>query len=244
MPQAERLFLARVAYLHHVANLPHHSRLFFFSFFFQEALQRGRIVEVIFDGVFAFSGNDDDVLDPRNNALLDDVLNLRLVHNGEHFLGLRLRGGQEARAKPRSRQNRFAHFAWCGTLPLRCVGHSRSSRDLLFLCGFLFFGFYGSGVFRAVALIFARRVGCSGCRLFGIASSGLPRVVGHVPARAFELNGGWRQQTLDSAATVRTFLQVRSVHTFNFLGSPATLLTLVLVQGHRRSSSWCSENEV
>ena len=38
--QAERLFLARVTHLHHVADLPHHRRLFLFSSFFQEALER------------------------------------------------------------------------------------------------------------------------------------------------------------------------------------------------------------
>ena len=91
MSQPQRLFLPRVTYLHHVADSPHHRGLLFLPFFFQEAFQSRRIVEVIFDGVFPFSGHDDDVLDPGNNALFHDILNLRLVHNRQHFFGLRFR---------------------------------------------------------------------------------------------------------------------------------------------------------
>ena len=97
MSQAQRLFLPRVTYLHHVADAPHQCGLFCLPFFFKEALQRRRVVEVIFDGILSLSGHDDDVFDPGNYALFHDILNLRLVHDRQHFLGLRFRRGQEAR---------------------------------------------------------------------------------------------------------------------------------------------------
>ena len=55
---------------------------------------------MIFDGVLAATGDDDDVLDARGNALFRDVLNLRLVDNRQHFLGLRFRGGQKRVPSP------------------------------------------------------------------------------------------------------------------------------------------------
>src|SRR5208337_5331897 len=38
------------------------------------------------------------------------ILHQRLIHDGEHFLGLRFGGGQEPRAKTGNRQNRFTNL--------------------------------------------------------------------------------------------------------------------------------------
>ena len=70
-----------------------------FAFFFEEALERGSGIEMVFDGILAFAGDDDDVLDAGGDAFFGDVLNLGLVHDGEHFFGLRFGGGEEARAE-------------------------------------------------------------------------------------------------------------------------------------------------
>src|SRR5215469_16618967 len=78
MSEPQGLFLPRVADLNHVADLPHQVRLPFFTFFLKEPLQHRRVVEMIFDRVFAFSGDDDDVFDTRCDALLRHILNLRL----------------------------------------------------------------------------------------------------------------------------------------------------------------------
>src|SRR5437879_3441696 len=123
MSQAQRLLLPRVTYLHHVADPPHHRSLLFLPFFFQEALQRRRMVEVVFDGILPFAGHDDDVLDPGHHALFNDVLNLRLVDDRQHFLGLCFRRRQETRSQPGGRQNRFADPAPCGALHVRGVSH-------------------------------------------------------------------------------------------------------------------------
>src|SRR5260370_33301993 len=121
--QAQRLFLPRVDYLHHVADAPHHRGLLFLPSLFQEALQRRRMVEVVFDGILSFSRHDDDVLDSGDHALFHHVLNLGFVDDRQHFLGLRFCRRQETRPQTRGRQNRLAHPASCADLRLRCVSH-------------------------------------------------------------------------------------------------------------------------
>jgi hypothetical protein len=73
---------------------------------------------VIFDGILAFAGYDDDVLDAGGDALFNDILNLRLVDDGEHFFRLSFGGGQEARAKAGGRKDRLAYFlaTTCGSV--------------------------------------------------------------------------------------------------------------------------------
>ena len=66
---------------------------------------------MILDGILAFAGDDDDVLDPGDHALLSDVLDLRFVYHRKHFLGLRFGGGQEAGAETGGGQHGFAHSA-------------------------------------------------------------------------------------------------------------------------------------
>src|SRR5260370_5968458 len=139
VPQAQRLLLPRVAYLHHVTDPPHHRGLFFLPSLFQEALQRRRMVEVVFDRILSLAGHDDDVLDPRHHALFHDVLNLGLVDDRQHFLGLRFCGRQKTCPQPRGRQNCLAHSASCADLRLRCVSH-RSPRWTYFFFA-VFFSF-------------------------------------------------------------------------------------------------------
>ena len=79
---------------------------------------------MVFDGILAFAGDDYDVFDPGSDALFGDVLNLRLVDDGEHFFRLRLGGGQEARAESCGREHCLANFVTAsrGTVGLRSVG--------------------------------------------------------------------------------------------------------------------------
>jgi len=71
---------------------------------------------VILDGILAFAGDDDDVFDAGSDALFNDVLNLWLVHNRQHFLGLRFGSGQKARAEAGCGQYGFANFRVGGGL--------------------------------------------------------------------------------------------------------------------------------
>src|SRR6267143_522460 len=64
------------------------------------------------------------------------------------------------------------------------------------------------------------------------ATSLLPAVVRHVPARAFELNRRRGDYRFHFAAAVRAFFQVRPGNVFNFVCVTAALQAFVLVQGH------------
>ena len=111
MAETKGFFLAGVADLDHVADAADKFRLILFAFFFEEALQKRRVIEVIFDGILALAGHDDDVFDAGSHAFFGDILNLRLIDHGEHFLGLGLGGGQESGAEPCGRENGFADFS-------------------------------------------------------------------------------------------------------------------------------------
>ena len=65
-------------------------------------------VEVVLDRALLRRGDDDDLLDPRGDRFLDAVLDDRLVDEGQHLLGLRLGGGQEAGAPAGGREDSFA----------------------------------------------------------------------------------------------------------------------------------------
>jgi hypothetical protein len=65
---------------------------------------------VVFDGILAFAGDDDDVLDARSDAFFNYVLNLRLVDDGEHLFWLRFGGRQKTGAEPRGGEDGFADF--------------------------------------------------------------------------------------------------------------------------------------
>src|SRR5260221_3934467 len=69
MAEAERLFLVRVADLHHVGDVAHHLGLLFFAVLLEKSFEKWRSVEVIFDGAFSAAGDDDDVLDAGSHAL-------------------------------------------------------------------------------------------------------------------------------------------------------------------------------
>src|SRR5580704_1309525 len=136
--QPERLLLPRVAHLDHVADSPDHGSLILLPSFLQEALQHGRMVEMIFNRVFALSRHDDDVFDARGNTLFHHVLDLWFVYYRQHLFGLRFGRGQEARAKPCSRQNGLANFAY----RVRwwwCISHAFPRRTYFFLVDFFSF---------------------------------------------------------------------------------------------------------
>ena len=112
--KAERLLLAGVADLDHIGDAANEFGLRVLALLFQELFEEGSAIEVIFDGVLALAGDDDDVLDAGGDAFFGDVLDLRLVHDGEHFLGLGFSGGKKTRAEAGGGQNGFANFLVAG----------------------------------------------------------------------------------------------------------------------------------
>src|SRR3981189_2991723 len=78
-----------------------------------------------------------------------------------------------------------------------------------------------------------------------VASRALfPGVVGHIPARALELNCGRRQRLFHFSAAMRTFFQMRPRHALDFLGAPLALHALVFVKWHSCSSCVFSKRSI
>ena len=76
---------------------------------FEERLELDRDVEVIFDGVLAAAGDEDDVVDARGDRFLDAVLNDRLVDERKHFLGLGFGRRQETGSEAGGGEDGFAN---------------------------------------------------------------------------------------------------------------------------------------
>lgn len=75
------------------------------------------LVEMIFDDVFVAAGDEDEVLDAGFPRLVIDVLDQRLVDDGQHFLRHRLGGGQDAGAEAGDGEYGFANFHGTDRIP-------------------------------------------------------------------------------------------------------------------------------
>ncbi len=109
MAEAERLALADVGEVDQVGDLANLLEQLVLAARLEEGLELDGDVEVIFDGVLAASGDEDDVVDARRHRLLDAVLDDRLVDERQHLLGLRLGGGQEPGAETGGGKHGFAN---------------------------------------------------------------------------------------------------------------------------------------
>ena len=65
---------------------------------------------MVFDGLLAAAGDDEDLIAAGGHGFFDAVLNDGLVDDGQHFLGLGFGGGQEAGAEAGGGENGFADF--------------------------------------------------------------------------------------------------------------------------------------
>ena len=79
----------------------------------------------------AAAGDHAELLDAGGARLLDRVLDQRLVHDRQHFLGGRLGGGQESRAEARDGQHGLTQWLDHDGLPLivRWSGGSEHCRQ-------------------------------------------------------------------------------------------------------------------
>ncbi len=105
VPQPERGLLAHVGNPGEIGDRPHFFEEMGLAPLFEHPFQLEGGVEMVLDGVLAPAGHDDDAFQPRRAGLLDDVLDQRTVNQGQHFLGLRLGGRQEARSQSRGGKN-------------------------------------------------------------------------------------------------------------------------------------------
>src|SRR6185369_17289718 len=76
----------------------------------QFALQFIGGVEVVLDGTFVATRDKDHVTDARCIGLFDRVLAKRLIHNGQHFLGLSLGRGKKSRSQAGHGEDRFVNL--------------------------------------------------------------------------------------------------------------------------------------
>jgi hypothetical protein len=67
-------------------------------------------IEMILDDALVAAGHEDEVLDAGFARLVHDILDHRLVDDGQHLLGDRFRGREEARAEAGNREDCFADF--------------------------------------------------------------------------------------------------------------------------------------
>ena len=94
--EPQRLALADVVDVGQVGDGPDLLELLELAGPFEVGLQLEGAVEVVLDGPLVATGDDEDVGDAARHRLLDHVLDGRLVHQGQHLLGLGLGGREEA----------------------------------------------------------------------------------------------------------------------------------------------------
>ena len=96
--EAELLLLADVGDLGEVADRPDLAEHLDVALLLEQVLELVGEVEVVLDRPLLAGGDDDDLLDPGGDGLLDRVLDDRLVDQRQHLLRLRLGGREEAGA--------------------------------------------------------------------------------------------------------------------------------------------------
>src|ERR1700684_245778 len=105
MAEAESFALPRVTEMDSAADLPNLLGHQGTAMLFEVALEFGRRIEVVLDGVLAAAGDDNDVIDSGCDAFLHGILNQRFINDGKDFFGLCFGGGRKSRAEPRGWQN-------------------------------------------------------------------------------------------------------------------------------------------
>ena len=76
----------------------------------QRGVELEHAVEMILDHALVAAGDEDEMFDAGLPGLVDHILDQRLVDDGQHFLGHRLGGGQDAGAEAGDRKNGFTDF--------------------------------------------------------------------------------------------------------------------------------------
>jgi hypothetical protein len=109
--EAERLPLAHVVQVGQVGQAADRVERLDLARRRQLGLELGVAVEVVADRPLAPAGDDQDVGDATGHGFLDHVLDRRLVEDGQHLLGLRLRRREEAGAEAGRRDDGLAHGA-------------------------------------------------------------------------------------------------------------------------------------
>jgi hypothetical protein len=105
VPQPERPALPRVKVLHRRAFERQRLEQLFFAAFAERLYELFVDVEMIFDRCLPRSRHEQNPVHPGGRQLFEDVLHHRLAADRQHFLRLRLRRRQQARAEPGNRHD-------------------------------------------------------------------------------------------------------------------------------------------
>ena len=109
MAEAEGFLLACIAELARLRQpLGDRVKLGGLALDFERVVQLVAVIEVILDRRLAPAGHEDEMLDTGGACFLERILNDRLVHHRQHFLGHGLGGGQHPGAKTGHRKHGFA----------------------------------------------------------------------------------------------------------------------------------------
>ena len=108
--EAESFFLADVGDVDHVGDGAHDLEQVGFLALFEHAFEFVADVEMVFDGLLAAAGDDEDLVAAGGHGFFDAVLDDGLVDQGKHLLGLGFGGGQEAGAQACGGEYGFADF--------------------------------------------------------------------------------------------------------------------------------------
>src|ERR1019366_7427258 len=111
VPQSQGLLLAHVGHADQIGNAADDGQQLLLFARLQQVFQLEADIEMVLDGALAAARYHDDVLNARVDRLLHPILDDRLVHDGQHFFGLRLGGGKKAGAEPGGRENSFSNFS-------------------------------------------------------------------------------------------------------------------------------------
>jgi len=76
----------------------------------QRGVELEHVIEMILDHALVAPGDEDEMFDAGFPGFVEDVLDQRLVDDGQHFLRHRLGGGQDAGAETGDREDGFADF--------------------------------------------------------------------------------------------------------------------------------------
>ena len=105
VPEAQLLALMDERHGAELADAPDRAQHLDVAAVLQPALQRGAGVEVVLDRAPSAGDDDDDLLDPGGDSLLDGVLDDWPIDERHHLLGNRLRRRQKAGAEARGGQD-------------------------------------------------------------------------------------------------------------------------------------------
>ena len=110
MAQSLGFLLAHRKDMGHIGNVLNHLEFLGFTLHLQVKLKLGHVVEMVGNDVLVSACDNQHFINAGIHNLLNNILNRRLIHNGQHFLWHGFGDRQKTGAQARSRNDRFFYF--------------------------------------------------------------------------------------------------------------------------------------